>query len=112
MGMDGGDFLRVRGVGAQRLQVPEEAGTAVGDLPTHLGLVHELGLQDALDGAGGLGLDRGPGLAPREVGPEVRPRGGGGRGAAGEGARDGEQRPEGPHHGARNSRTPRRKASS
>jgi hypothetical protein len=49
----------------------EHARPAVGDLPAHLCLVDELGLQDAIDGSRGLGLDRRPGLRAGEIGAQI-----------------------------------------
>jgi len=67
--VDAGDVRRARRVAAQALEVCQDARPAVGDLPADLGLVHELRGEDALDGAVGLGLDRGPALGPRKVRP-------------------------------------------
>ena len=61
------------------LEVGGEPRPAVCDLSEDLGLVDELCLEDALDGARGLRFDRRPRLAPREVGPQI----GAGRGRGG-----------------------------
>jgi len=111
--VDGGDFLRVRRVAAQRLEVSEDAGLAVGDLPQHLRLVHELGLHDALDRVRGLGVDRSPCARAGEIGAQVDARLRGRCGAAAERAGDGDHDQERTHHATpRNPRTPRRNSSS
>jgi hypothetical protein len=72
--VDAADVHRDGRVPAQRLEVREHARPAVGDLPPHLGLVDELGLQDALDRLIRGGFRRRPGLGAREVRAQIGAR--------------------------------------
>src|SRR5438552_2672627 len=112
-GVDARDALRARCIAAQVLEVRQDARPAVGDLPADLGLVHELRGEDALDGAVGLGLDRGPAPGPRKIRPQLDLRRIGRDAAAGDQDAQDERRAETPSHGVwRNPRTPRRKVPS
>ena len=103
----------MRRVATQRLQVSQDARLAVGDLPQHLGLVHELRLHDALDRVRGLGLDRSPGARAGEIRAQVDARLGRRSRAAAERAEDADADEDPTHHATpRNGRTPRRNSSS
>ena len=66
---------RARDVGADLLEVSQQARAVLGDLPSDLGLVDELGCGDAVEQTGSLCLDRRPRSGVCEIGEDVGPLG-------------------------------------